>query len=803
MATSTSYDGFTWVYDGDYTTGTYANGDPWVLNSGGLQISSITPASADVSGWIKNGTMVNPSIGTQGYDSSTPSITYNSALNVAPSIVGSNLVFAAGQSGSVCSSESQVTQANRPQLKRIAILTVVTVVPAAGDFRPAYCGTDKTSAWNVSDIDWSPIYDQLTIPAAAPSWNTVEGYMARPWIEHGSTSSWTDRYIHPSDNQPDYGRDMAKEMSDALLMLCSNADSATKQTTLVNMLQYGIDIYGAALQGKIWTDLGGHNQGRKMPLLLAALCFNDAGMLAYCDQAQHNIFQEDRQTFYVAQSDVDQQHAPHSGNTWTAAEAHNPATDSDNRRRTAYTSAMIGTPEWGEQHTKQHNRDGSNWGVLYRQLVHNSIMGHWLMARATAGAETAWNWQAFFDYMARAYSIDIATAGDTTNDMRSWWVDMIGEYDVIGGSGGSGTTPPPSGTVENPVITPSNGAYEAGFQIAISCATAGAAIYYTTDSSTPTEADMLYTGPISLDGLSDVEIHAKAFKAGLNSSQESVGSWDFAPFSQADAWEAIQKPSKTGTFTVQWDWTPLGSAIDLVTAIAPSKPAAYTDCACLVRFNASGNIDVRNGGSYGADTTYAYTSGVEYEIQCDINIATHTYTVTVTEDPNGTPGTPTVIATDYAFRTEQASATSLAYVGWIGLTPTDIGSIDNIDWDVGSTGIPNIVVSGLSAAADGVTVTGVLSGGNGTYTPSSNPTGYTIKASGQILTIDSISVSGSAITFNCNSARKIQGTEAIKLSQSGGNLTDGTNTALDQSNVTVSNISTINNGYGGRKLISL
>src|SRR5690606_6636992 len=62
-ATSVSRHGVTWVFDKDYPTGQYANGDPWVV--GPVTITSITPAPTNG----RNGTVINPSLGTsQGFD---------------------------------------------------------------------------------------------------------------------------------------------------------------------------------------------------------------------------------------------------------------------------------------------------------------------------------------------------------------------------------------------------------------------------------------------------------------------------------------------------------------------------------------------------------------------------------------------------------------------------------------------------------------------------------------------------------------------------------------------------------------
>jgi hypothetical protein len=70
-------------------------------------------------------------------------------------------------------------------------------------------------------------------------------------------------------------------------------------------------------------------------------------------------------------------------------------------------------------------------------------------------------------------------------------------------------------------------------------------------------------------------------------------------------------------------------------------------------------MEARNGGSYMAANVLNYQAGVTYGVLLTVNVANHTYSATVT--PPG--GSPVVIATNYAFRTEQAAVTSLANLG--------------------------------------------------------------------------------------------------------------------------------------------
>lgn len=68
-----------------------------------------------------------------------------------------------------------------------------------------------------------------------------------------------------------------------------------------------------------------------------------------------------------------------------------------------------------------------------------------------------------------------------------------------------------------PVMTPSAGLYTAAQTVQITCATAGASIYYTTDGSTPSAAaGTLYSGPITVS--STKTIKAVAIKSGYTDS---------------------------------------------------------------------------------------------------------------------------------------------------------------------------------------------------------------------------------------------------------------------------------------------
>jgi hypothetical protein len=114
--------------------------------------------------------------------------------------------------------------------------------------------------------------------------------------------------------------------------------------------------------------------------------------------------------------------------------------------------------------------------------------------------------------------------------------------------------------------------------------------------------------------------------------------------------------SQSGSFTFSYDATPSATGIDSVTGLSNGAAAAFTDLATAVRFNTTGTIDARNAGAYAAVNTLNYSAGTSYHFSMSVNVSAHTYSVTVT--PAG--GSATTIATNYAFRTEQASVASLS-----------------------------------------------------------------------------------------------------------------------------------------------
>lgn len=77
--------------------------------------------------------------------------------------------------------------------------------------------------------------------------------------------------------------------------------------------------------------------------------------------------------------------------------------------------------------------------------------------------------------------------------------------------------------VATPTFSPASGAYESQVEVAISCATEGASIYYTLDGSEPSNSSALYTTPIVLT--SSTTVKAIAYKEGMQNSEIAIADY--------------------------------------------------------------------------------------------------------------------------------------------------------------------------------------------------------------------------------------------------------------------------------------
>jgi predicted small lipoprotein YifL len=92
-----------------------------------------------------------------------------------------------------------------------------------------------------------------------------------------------------------------------------------------------------------------------------------------------------------------------------------------------------------------------------------------------------------------------------------------------GDSGAGDPFSPPPNNVAAPTASPAAGRVAGGTAVTLSCATSGAAIYYTLDGNTPTASSAAYSAPIGITAA--VTIKAIAVKEGMDDSDILIAAY--------------------------------------------------------------------------------------------------------------------------------------------------------------------------------------------------------------------------------------------------------------------------------------
>ena len=473
-ATSITQFGITWTFDKDYTTGTFANGDYWVV--GPVKIIGINPPSTDINGRIINGSMLNPSYKNtnhQGFDNTAAQWTYDAGLNVAFDVNSSNPLTIT--TGSLVSTISNPIASSRAQLTDAAVLTVLASAPPDGSFRPPYSSATKTIEYNVSTLNETgkgySVLKNLTAVAGTPSLATVERQLERPWLEIYQT--WITEYLRPSNNQQvnnAYGEYLSEQYGDAILLLNINNTNENKRILLIEAVQIGIDLYGGVQEGLWWNEDGGHNQGHLLPIHFAGLALGDSDMTNvgsmtnssvplseyHNPQPAKSIFPEIQETFYVNTLSV------------SITEYNTPIARTPDYRdagySTAYTDAMLGNPEYGIRHFSYPQQDDAylaiggagTYSISYRASfgagqVSNALALHIL------GTTSYMLHNVYFEYMDRwmAATLNTGSQGNSSASTfaKNMWNTYRANYGNIWAAPGSSNQSPNADAGRDQTVT--------------------------------------------------------------------------------------------------------------------------------------------------------------------------------------------------------------------------------------------------------------------------------------------------------------------------------------------------------------
>lgn len=180
------------------------------------------------------------------------------------------------------------------------------------------------------------------------------------------------------------------------------------------------------------------------------------------------------------------------------------------------------------------------------------------------------------------------------------------------------------------------------------------------------------------DGVLDTEDNCPAVANANQADSDGDGVGDVCESEPSECktgssdWQnALFEQEQTGTFDVEFYATPGAAPVDAIVALSSGEGSDFSHYAVLVRFNLAGTIDVRNGGSYASDNTIRYTAGREYRFRLVVNVPLKIYSVFVT--PPEPDEDEIVLATNYAFRSDQSNVAALDHWGlWADLGTHDV-----------------------------------------------------------------------------------------------------------------------------------
>lgn len=398
---SISQYGITWTFAKPVRAGRFVTGDRWVI--GPATVTAVSPAPADG----RNGSVVNPPAGkTQGYDDRCAGFdpglraTFPRVLKPGQSLVSTASVEKIG----VETPDTVPGQYCRGPLRTAVVLTCVRKAPPADAFRPAYVGTWRET-FTVSRLRKD--VPKLAAPGAVPDVKRYERFLERIWLDH--QRQWVNRKMHPLENMPDYGREITNIVSTVGLLCLLDDPDGRYETVRRRFIQKGIDYYGAVQSNNdLWQGNGGHNSGRKWPILYAGFMLNHDGM-----KHVEATFQEDQQTYYARAFHGKPQEKKVAA--WLIAPGNPNAKHEE-----------VAPAQWKTFGDRRGNNGTKAEG--YRKLNGPTWVGQALAARLT-GMTGGWNHPAFFDYVDRWVR---EGGGPHTGFVRAMWDRYRPKADAIG-----------------------------------------------------------------------------------------------------------------------------------------------------------------------------------------------------------------------------------------------------------------------------------------------------------------------------------------------------------------------------------
>ena len=394
---SVTKDGITWTFSQSVPVGQFVNGDYYVV--GPVTVTSIVPRPT-TSKPYKNGSVTNlpTANGKSGFDSrlndgTDQSWWFDASLRKYPPITlnpGDSIVSSISLAKIHSLPEVMVASAKSVSpVRTISVLTVLSVAPPSGAFRPSYCDRNQT-IYRAANVHRSLLPAlKPPNPGGTPPLSQFEYWYRRPWID-------TNYFLFdaPAGYMPSYGRDIAFADSYAGLLLTLDFPAQQKVKLTNYLVQYGIDLYGCVQAGVSWPAFGGHHSGRKFPIIFAGIMLNDSGMKSV--SARYPLaFGEDMQSVYINKIPGNYQHAWQGA---TVIYGGHYGVESDG---TPISPGLYGPYEQLQPRDWPLLDGDEQLGEVYRRSSTSvSWVGEALTIRLLNGLST-WNYPDFFDYVDR------------------------------------------------------------------------------------------------------------------------------------------------------------------------------------------------------------------------------------------------------------------------------------------------------------------------------------------------------------------------------------------------------------------
>lgn len=293
----------------------------------------------------------------------------------------------------------------------------------------------------------------------------------------------------------------------------------------------------------------------------------------------------------------------------------------------------------------------------------------------------------------------------------------------------------PIGTAATPAFTPAAGTYSSAQSVAITDATAGATIYYTTDGSTPTTSSAVYGAPIPVVSSSET-INAIAAAPGYTNS------------TVASATYTIQlPPAATPSFS------PVAGTYTSVQSVTITDATA----GATIYYTIDGTTPTTSSTVYSAVITVSATETIKAiavatgYIASPVGAATYTIQLPPAATPTFSPSGGTFGSTQSVAITDTTAGATIYYTT-DGTTPTTSSTVYSAAVTVSATETIKAIATAPGYSASAV-ASATYAFGVPTFTLALSPTTLTISPGGQVyatVTVTPMYGFNSAVTFSCS-----------------------------------------------------